>query len=249
MADIFYADYTAKFASQDNAAWDDILKQFQLVEKHLRVAENAFPGGAASGLLYHGYDASLTAVWSIPPEGHCPEVWSRAVGWYAMALVDVLDVFPKSHRGHKELRDYLRRLATQIAEAVDPTTGAWWLVMGYPNRPGNYIESSSSAMFIYTLLRGVRLDYLPNRRYIQIASKAYEYLANTFVVPETNGLAPVLFCVVVILTINWQYLVLERNCIRRLAWLQRHLPGMSYLAHYMRVLTVDSSTMFRSPWP
>ncbi|CAE6501602.1 unnamed protein product, partial [Rhizoctonia solani] len=74
-----------------------------------------------------------------------------------------------------------------IVNAADPATGNWWLVMGYPNRAGNYIESSGSAMFVYSLLRAVRKGYLPKKNYVKTATKAYEYLAKTFVVPETNG--------------------------------------------------------------
>lgn len=187
MADIFYAAYNAKFAPTNNTAWDDIFLQFKLIEDNLRVNSTAFPNGTASGLLYHGYDASLTAVWSVPPTGHCIEVWNRALGWYAMALVDLLDVFPRKHAGYKQLRGYLERLAPEIVKAADPASGAWWLVMGWPNRAGNYIESSGSAMFIYSLLRGVRKGYLAKRNYVKTATKAYEYLAKTFVVPETNG--------------------------------------------------------------
>ncbi|CAE6473412.1 unnamed protein product [Rhizoctonia solani] len=187
MADNYYAAYNDKFAPNNNTAWDDILKQFQLVEDNLRVAPNSFPNNSASGLLYHGYDASLTAVWAQPPTGRCIEVWNRAVGWYAMALVDVLDHFPKSHSGYKKIRGFLERLAPEIVRAADPATGNWWLVMGYPNRAGNYIESSGSSMFVYSLLRGVRKGYLSKKNYVKTATKAYEYLAKTFVVPETNG--------------------------------------------------------------
>ncbi|KAG9079513.1 hypothetical protein FS749_008459 [Ceratobasidium sp. UAMH 11750] len=187
MADTFYATYNAKFAPQNLTAWNDIFLQFSLVEQNLRVNSTAFPNGTAQGLLYHGYDSSLQAVWAVPPTGHCLEVWDRALGWYAMALVDVLDVFPKSHPGWKELQGYLRRLAPEIVKAADKASGAWWLVMGWPGRAGNYIESSGSAMFVYSLLKGVRKGYLPKSNYVSAAKKAYEYLAKTFVVPETNG--------------------------------------------------------------
>ncbi|KAF8741390.1 Glycosyl Hydrolase Family 88, partial [Rhizoctonia solani] len=187
MADTYYAVYNKKFANNNNTAWDDVLRQFDLVEQNLRVSPNSFPNNSANGLLYHGYDAGLTAVWAQPPTGRCIEVWNRAVGWYAMALVDVLDHFPQKHAGYKKIRGYLERLAPYIVDSADPVTGNWWLVMGYPNRARNYIESSGSAMFVYSLLRGVRKGYLPKKNYVKTATRAYEYLAKTFVVPETNG--------------------------------------------------------------
>ncbi|KAG8748447.1 hypothetical protein FRC12_013839 [Ceratobasidium sp. 428] len=187
MADTFYAVYNAKFAPQNNTAWNDIFLQYSLIEKNLRVNATAFPNSTAQGLLYHGYDAGLQAVWAVPPTGHCLEVWDRALGWYAMALVDVLDWFPKTHPGYKELQGYLKRLAPEIVKAADKATGAWWLVMSWPGRAGNYIESSGSAMFVYSLLKGVRKGHLPKSNYVEVAKKAYRYLEKTFVVPETNG--------------------------------------------------------------
>ncbi|KAG9088651.1 hypothetical protein FRC07_012495, partial [Ceratobasidium sp. 392] len=64
MADTFYATYTSKFTPQNNTAWNDIFLQYSLIEKNLRVNSTAFPNGTAEGLLYHGYDAGLKAVWA-----------------------------------------------------------------------------------------------------------------------------------------------------------------------------------------
>ncbi|QRW18849.1 cell wall glycoside hydrolase YteR [Rhizoctonia solani] len=183
--DTFRRQLDAQPRTPAGAFWHRIV--FDLVEQNLRVSPNSFPNNSANGLLYHGYDAGLTAVWAQPPTGRCIEVWNRAVGWYAMALVDVLDHFPQKHAGYKKIRGYLERLAPYIVDSADPVTGNWWLVMGYPNRARNYIESSGSAMFVYSLLRGVRKGYLPKKNYVKTATRAYEYLAKTFVVPETNG--------------------------------------------------------------
>ncbi|KAG8688819.1 hypothetical protein FRC11_004706 [Ceratobasidium sp. 423] len=175
--DTFRSQIDAQPRTPAGALWhrvtDDILKQFQLVEENLRVAPNSFPNNSTSGLLYHGYDASLTAVWAHPPTGRSPEVWEC----HGMVYDG-----PR-HPGFKQLGDYLDRLANGIVHAADPITGNWWLVMGYPN----YIESSGSAMFVYSLLRGVRKGYLPKKDYVKAATKAYGYLARTFVAPGADG--------------------------------------------------------------
>ncbi|KAG8682915.1 hypothetical protein FRC09_016436, partial [Ceratobasidium sp. 395] len=91
MADNFYATYTAKYNPTNTTAWSDIVKQYTLAEQHLR--------NSATGLLYHGYDASGKATWAAAGTGHSPEVWDRALGWYAMSLVDVLEWIPSSNAG------------------------------------------------------------------------------------------------------------------------------------------------------
>ncbi|EED17831.1 cell wall glycosyl hydrolase YteR, putative [Talaromyces stipitatus ATCC 10500] len=142
-----------------------------------------------SGLLFHGYDASKTAVWADPVTGASPIVWGRALGWYFMALVDWLDL--NSFQPDPLQWGYVHRrfvaLADAIANVVDPVSGAWWQVLNFAGREGNYIESSASAMFTYGLYKGVRLGYLPASRYRETANKAYEYLVNTFVVKNQNG--------------------------------------------------------------
>lgn len=143
-----------------------------------------------TGLLFHGYDASKTAVWANPITGASPVVWGRAMGWYFMALVNWLESssFPKSDSQWRHVQSRFISLADALVEAADPVSGAWWQVLNYPGREGNYIESSGSAMFVYGLYKGVRLGYLSQQQaYRKTADKAYEYLANTFVVDNQNG--------------------------------------------------------------
>jgi rhamnogalacturonyl hydrolase YesR len=197
MADNFYATYTAKYNPTNTTAWSvcaqsttsqllthnsnraDIVKQYTLAEQHLR--------NNTTGLLYHGYDASGTASWAAAGTGHSPEVWDRALGWYAMSLVDILEWIPKSNPGRATILSYLERLAPALKKAADPSTGAWWLVMSQPGKAGNYIESSGSAMFVYALLKGIRLGFLDKATYFPVAEKAYKYIVDTFVVKESNG--------------------------------------------------------------
>ncbi|KAF8756425.1 Glycosyl hydrolase [Rhizoctonia solani] len=179
MTDNFYATYTAKYNPTNTTAWSDILKQYTLAEQHLR--------NSTSGLLYHGYDSSLKAKWAAAPTGHSPEVWNRALGWYAMSLVDILEWFPKSNSGHTTLLSYLQRLAPALKTSADSSSGAWWLVMSQPGRSGNYIESSGSSMFVYALLKGIRLGYLDKATYFPVAEKAYKYIVDKFVIEESNG--------------------------------------------------------------
>ncbi|PNS18425.1 hypothetical protein CAC42_6242 [Sphaceloma murrayae] len=181
MADVFYAQYTSLFDAANQTAWDDILLQYTLIDSRTR--------NATTDLLVHGYDEGKRAVWADPTTGAAPQVWNRALGWYLMALVDVLDFFPRTHPGFETILDLFQRAAQGVLRAQD-VTGGWWLLMNepWPGKQGNYIESSGSAMFVYSLLKGVRKGYIGDE-YVGPMRKGYEYLANTFVkTNQTDGL-------------------------------------------------------------
>lgn len=179
MADTFYATYTSYFEPNNQTAWNDIALQFDLIEEHCR--------NHTSNLLQHGYSEDKSTVWADPVTGASPHVWNRAVGWYFVALVEVLEVWPKSHPAYKRLQNYLTTLATGVKNAQD-VSGGWWLVMDepYPGMKGNYIESSATAMFTYAYLKGIRLGLL-KKDYTKIAVKAWDLMVNKFVQYENNG--------------------------------------------------------------
>ncbi|SEB14531.1 glycoside hydrolase family 88 protein [Pedobacter hartonius] len=170
MGEPFYAEYAALI--RDDKAFDDIANQFIFMEKHSRDAK--------TGLLYHGWDESKEQKWADPQTGHSPHFWGRAMGWYAMALVDVLDNFPASHTKRKELLAILSRLATAVQKYQDPESGVWYDILNLPDRKGNYLESSASSMFVYALQKGVRKVYLPVS-YAAVAKKGYAGIQKEFI--------------------------------------------------------------------
>lgn len=106
-----------------------------------------------------------------------------------MALVDVLDILPASHYGHDVLLHILQTLTPHIRDAADRMSGVWWLVITQPGRAGNYFESSGSAMFVYALLKAVRLGRVqdPDSSILAAAKKAYGYMVQNWVIPDFNG--------------------------------------------------------------
>ncbi|KAH0579015.1 hypothetical protein H2248_003183 [Termitomyces sp. 'cryptogamus'] len=195
MGELFYAQYTAMFEPTNQTAWDDITSQFKLMLNN--TLQNATAPNT-TGLLYHGYDFSHVASWASADRGHSPEVWDRAMGWYAMALVDVLDILSTlpSSTLTTELRttllSFIRILFPRIRDAASPTSGVWWLVMTQPGRTGNYFESSATAMFVYALLRSVRMGYVADDpdeggSLTEAAKKAYEYIVKNWVVENADG--------------------------------------------------------------
>ena len=176
MAEPFYAEYAESF--HEDAAFDDIARQFVLIESHVRDAK--------TGLLYHGWDESRQQRWANPHTGQSLNFWGRAVGWYAMALVDVLDYFPKDHVKRASLIAILRRLAVAIEKYQDAKSGLWYEVLDKAGAPGNYLEASASCMFVYALAKGVRHGYLP-ASYLKVALKGYQGITRQFIETEANG--------------------------------------------------------------
>ena len=179
MGEPFYAEY-AMLAHEDTA-FNDIANQFIFMEKHTRDEK--------TGLLYHAWNESKQMKWADPVSGHSPLFWARAMGWYATALVDVLDYFPEDHPKRKELIAILNRLINALQKQQDKETGLWKDILNYngPGKEKNYFETSACCLFVFTVAKGVRKGYLPAIK-ISIASKGYTGIKGKFI-KEENGQA------------------------------------------------------------
>ena len=158
--------------------------QFDLIEKHSRDSK--------TGLYYHGWDESKEQKWANKETGNSENFWSRGMGWYGMAMVEVLDFLPENQPGREKIISYLNGYAEAIAKVQD-TSGLWWQVIDQANREGNYLEATGTAMFVYTFAKGVNKDYLP-AKYLEIANKGYDALINDLVTVEENGIVNLTKC-------------------------------------------------------
>ena len=176
MVEPFYAQWAV--INRQSNDFNDIINQFVLMEKYSRDSK--------TGLLYHGWDESKLQQWANPKTGLSPEFWSRSMGWFMMALVDVLDFIPQDHPNRQVLIDILNRLSTAVIKFQDPASGVWWQVTDKANKDKNYLESSSTAMFVYSLAKAQRLKYIPVTFY-QPLQKAYSGMIKEFVSKDVNG--------------------------------------------------------------
>jgi rhamnogalacturonyl hydrolase YesR len=177
MAAPFLAQFAATF--NEPSLYDDVAKQLLLMERHARDPK--------TGLLYHGWDESKQQRWANPQTGLSREFWGRSVGWYAMALVDVLDYLPEKHAKRAELLSVLQRLATALVAVQDKQRGVWWQVLDKPLGPRNYREASASAMFVYALSKGVRKGWLDEEKFELPAKRGYTGLVNEFAAVDKQG--------------------------------------------------------------
>lgn len=191
MGAAFYAEYLATFAPDDNEAWADIALQFTTIHTHTYDAQKS--------LNYHGWSAkpsdanSFWANAADPYKGCSKEFWGRGMGWYAAALVDVLEMMPRNHQDYAAIADIFGQVADGIRRWQDPDSGVWYQLLQYDdtfvsargNR--NYLEASASCMFTYALFKGIRLGLLDSAEFKPLAMKAYEGLLATFITNVAGG--------------------------------------------------------------
>ena len=154
MALPFYAEYTKRYApkEQKDSLFADIVHQFTAGAKNTL--------DPATGLFRHAWDESRTMFWCDPQTGLSEHAWGRANGWYAVALVEVLDYLPSKHPGRKELIGQLNYFLEVLPKWADKETGMWYQVLDCPEREGNYQGATCSIMFIYAFLKGLRMGYI-----------------------------------------------------------------------------------------
>ncbi len=164
--------------TNDEHAFSEITAQFVLMEKKAKDPKTC--------LLYHGWDESKMQLWANKETGQSPNFWTRAMGWYMMGLVDVLDYYPENHPDRKVLTAILNRLGMSLLKYQDPKTGTWWQVTNMGGKEGNYLESSGSSMVVYALAKGVKMGYLP-KSIMPNVKKTFKGIISEFIV-EKDGL-------------------------------------------------------------
>jgi len=180
MGQPFYAQYENAFGT-DPSVYDDIVSQFVVIEQKTRDTH--------TGLLYHAWDESHLQPWADPETGRSPGFWSRAMGWYAMAIVDTIEFLPEGHKGRELLTAILNRLVDALIPFQDET-GLWWQVPDQGGREGNWLEASGSSMFVYAIAKGVRLGLL-DEKYAAVARKGYAGLLADIVTTDEQGMVHV----------------------------------------------------------
>ena len=110
-----------------------------------------------------------------------------------MAIVDLLSPgsgIPPAHATRDILVEQLKVLSPAVVANADSNTGAWPLVISQPlSRKGNYIETSGTNMFVYSLLKAIRLGLVGDNdgKIMNAAKKAYEYIVKERVKPNSDG--------------------------------------------------------------
>ena len=151
MADVFSVEFGVR--TNQPKYFDEAVHQITTIYQHTHDPK--------TGLFYHGWDETKTRPWANKEMGTSPEFWGRAIGWYGMAMADVLDWLPADHPGRKEVLPIFQAYCAALLKYQDRDTAMWWQIIDKPTGPKNYVETSCSLMFAYAMARGAQRGWLP----------------------------------------------------------------------------------------
>lgn len=174
----------APFMAQYGAVFNDPKWVNEAMDQILLCAARTYD--AETGLYYHAWDESKKQIWANKQTGLSPNFWGRSIGWWYMALVDVLDFVPHDHLKRDEVIKIISNLADAIEKYQDEKTGLWYQVMDQGGREGNYLEASVASMFMYAVAKGYNNGYLTKKQR-EIAERAYDGLMKTLIIENTDG--------------------------------------------------------------
>lgn len=174
----FYTHYAANFLKGDKQkkVFDDAVDQ--IVKTDLRTYDEK------TQLWKHAWDETHEQFWANKENGQSQHTWARALGWYTMAMIEVLDALPENYARRGEVIALLQKAMKSVVKYQDKNTGVWYDVMDVKSDK-NYLEATASSMFAYVLLKGYRKGYLDDACF-QAGKKAYQGIVDQFVIVEDD---------------------------------------------------------------
>jgi len=180
MAQPFYMEYETKYHKKEN--YEDIINQFRNVRKYLY--------NDSKKLYYHAYDEAKIQPWCNKKTGCSSNFWLRSMGWYLMALIDVIDNMSEEiYEYYRELIDLFKEAIKGILPYQDIKTGMFYQVIDQGEVEGNYLETSGTSMIAYAIMKGCRLQILEEEKYANIGIYAFEGMKKEKLVPMDGGLS------------------------------------------------------------
>ena len=125
-----------------------------------------------TGLMFHAYDESGQSTWADKETRHSAYIWCRAMGWFGMTLIEVLELLPKNHAARPKLIAQLNQLVKAWANYQDKQSGLWYQIVDKDQDPSNWLETSSSSMYTFVTAIAAERGYVP-KSYVSVAKKGY----------------------------------------------------------------------------
>ena len=126
------------------------------------VAETMYD--STTELYHHGWNVSASNA-----NGH---FWGRGIGWYAMALVDVIGMMPANYQ--QQMKPYLTKLFDGMLQYQDANTGMWYNVVNRgTDLSKNILETSVSSMMAYSLMKAYNRGFVTDARYGEAGLAAF----------------------------------------------------------------------------
>lgn len=182
MAAPFVAQY-GQFTG-DSTYYEDAINHILVAAKHTY--------DPTTGLYYHAWDESRNQQWANKITGQSPNFWGRSIGWWYMAVVDVLDYIPLDYPRRDSLIQIVNGLSASLAKYQDHD-GLWWQVLDQQGRDKNYQEASVNAMFLYGYGKAINKGYI-DKSYKQVTDKVLAGMKAKLMVKEDNGNLTLIHC-------------------------------------------------------
>lgn len=172
------APYLAQYAIVNDKPelMNDVIMQFIIVHE--------FMYDSVTGLYFHAWDEKKVQKWCNPQTGLSLHFWSRSIGWWFMALVDVLDFVPKNHPLRPNLIFMVKGLAQSLLKYQHD--GVWYQLIGLERREGNYREATGTVMFMYSIAKAVNRGYI-NKKYYKISNDIFDGVIKNFIRIDKDG--------------------------------------------------------------
>ena len=174
MAQVFSTLYAKEYGGRD---YSDMLCQIENVNRYMQDEK--------SGLYYHGLDCSKSIFWADKESGLSKNFWLRSIGWYTVALIDIIEIIDD-----EDAKGRLVRIFKDLMESVlafrDKESGLYWQVVDQPGREGNYLETSGSSMIAYAFIKGARLGVL-SPEYRTLGKETFDGICQRYLKTNDQG--------------------------------------------------------------
>ncbi len=174
----FYTRYETERNKMQNYA--DIVRQYKNVYSLMRDEK--------TGLYYHGFDSSKEMFWADKKTGLSKNFWLRSLGWFTVSLIDVYEYMNEQmYDEYHTIKMMFKETVDSLLKFQDQESKMFYQVPNFPNREGNYLETSGSSMIAYAILKGVRLKALPER-YQKIGLEIFNGICNKYLTVKNDDL-------------------------------------------------------------
>lgn len=178
MAGVLSVMYSARFG--DERLMNRAIEQIFIFDKYLK--------NEKTGMYYHAFDPTYEAEWADKETGCSKEAWGRAVGWYAVAILDMLDYIPESHSAVEKLKKIERELLASLAKYTEKKTGMWCEVLDKPEYDDNWVETSCTCLIVYSYAKAIRKGIVSGSEYAKVCERAYESVIDSLYYDDNGNL-------------------------------------------------------------
>ena len=174
MAQVFSTLYAKEYGGRD---YSDMLCQIENVNRYMQDEK--------SGLYYHGLDCSKSIFWADKESGLSKNFWLRSIGWYTVALVDIIEIIDDEDAKCRLVKIF-KNLMESVLAFRDNESGLYWQVVDQPGRDGNYLETSGSSMIAYAFIKGARLGVL-SPEYSTLGKETFDGICQRYLKTNDQG--------------------------------------------------------------